>query len=341
MTPINKARWSNPSTLNHENRNNAHNGLDIGALVYKIGCDFHNSRLRKIVATAAGNSELAAKIRRKDWISAPGIFEMISARVADGMGFDALYMTGYGTVASYLGVPDAGLATYTDMVNRVSRICEITNTPLIADGDTGYGGLLNVEHTVRGYERAGAAVIQIEDQEFPKKCGHTPGRRVIPIEDAIAKIRVARDSRESSDFLIMARTDARGLYGIDEALKRGEAFAEAGADIIFIESPESVEEMQKIGDTFGTLPLIANMVEGGSTPVLSADELKEVGYSLAIYPGTGFLAFGAALRSVYGQIKETGSSLNAPVELYDFGEFSRLMGFEDVWNFEKKWAEPV
>lgn len=284
------------------------------------------------------NRELAAKIRRRDWISAPGVFEMISARLADTMGFDALYMTGYGTVASYLGVPDAGLATYTDMVDRVSRICQITKTPLIADGDTGYGGLLNVEHTVRGYQRAGACVIQLEDQEFPKKCGHTPGRRVIPIEDAVAKIKVAAASRDSTDFLIMARTDARGLYGLDEALKRGAAFAEAGADIVFIESPESEDEMRKIGETFAGLPLIANMVEGGSTPVLEKDALRALGYTMAIFPATGFLAAAAAMDAVYGRIQATGSSVGTPVELYDFKAFSRLMGFEQVWEFEKKWA---
>jgi len=284
------------------------------------------------------NAALAAKIRNKEFIAAPGIFEMISARIADSMDFDALYMTGYGTVASYLGVPDAGLATYSDMVNRVDRICEITEKPLIADGDTGYGGLLNVEHTIRGYERAGAAVIQLEDQEFPKKCGHTPGRRVIPIEDAVAKIKVAVDSRDSKDFLILARTDARGGYGLDEALKRGEAFAEAGADIIFIESPQSVEEMERVGQTFKGMPMLANMVEGGLTPILPQAELERIGYSIAIYPATGFLAMGAVLKKVYQQILETGSSIDAPVELEDFQYFSRLMGFQNVWDFEKKWA---
>ncbi len=288
---------------------------------------------------SSANAALAAKIRNREWLSAPGVFEMISARLADMMGFDALYMTGYGTVASYLGVPDAGLATYTDMLDRVTRTCAITSTPLIADGDTGYGGLLNVENTVRGYERAGAAVIQLEDQEFPKKCGHTPGRRVIPIEDAVAKIKVAVASRDSKDFLIMARTDARGLYGLDEALKRGEAFANAGADIIFIESPESEAEMRKVGGTFAGLPLIANMVEGGSTPVLGKDALQSLGYTLAIFPVAGFLAAAAAMRSVYGHVLETGSSVDAPAALYDFKEFSRLMGFEQVWEFEKKWAD--
>src|SRR4051812_47341002 len=154
------------------------------------------------------------------------------------------------------------------MVSRVERICALTTTPLIADGDTGYGGLLNVAHTLRGYESAGAAGIQLEDQEFPKKCGHTPGRRGVPLADMVGKIRVACESRASRDFLIIARTDARTTLGLDEALRRAEAYASAGADILFVESPESVEEMQRIGRSTH-LPLVANMVEGGRTPVLS------------------------------------------------------------------------
>ena len=270
------------------------------------------------------------------FIAAPGVFELISARIADAMGFAALYMTGYGTVASYLGLPDAGLATYTDMVNRVSQIANTTSTPLIADADTGYGGLLNVEHTVRGYECAGAAAIQLEDQVFPKKCGHTPNRKVIPIEDMVSKLKVAVAARDSKDFLIVARTDARTGYGLDEALRRGEAYAEAGADILFIESPESTEEMQQIGQRFD-LPLLANMVDGGSTPVLPATELQALGYQLAIFPATGFLAMGAALRSVYQHIAEQDSSVGLSTPLYNFSEFNTLLGFETVWDFERRW----
>jgi 2,3-dimethylmalate lyase len=282
--------------------------------------------------------DFADRIRRREWTSLPGVFELVSARIADAMDFPGLYMTGYGVVASHLGVPDAGLATYSDMLDRLRAICEIVAKPVIADGDTGYGGLLNLERTVRGYERAGAAGIQLEDQQFPKKCGHTPGRRVIPAEEAAAKIRLAAETRESKDFLIVARTDARGLYGLDEALKRGEAFAKAGADVIFIESPQSVEEMERVGRTFAGLPLLANMVEGGLTPVLPVAELARIGYSLAIYPAAGFLAVGMALKRVYEHILATGSSIGVPVPLYDFKDFSKLMGFEHVWDFEKKWA---
>ena len=171
---------------------------------------------------------LRQEIEKGGFITAPGVFELISALIADRMGFKALYVTGYGTVASALGLPDAGLASYSQMIDRIGRIVEMTKTPIIADADTGYGGLLNVRHTVRGYEKAGVTAIQIEDQEFPKKCGHTPDRRVIPIADMVRKIRVASDSRSSSDFLIVARTDARTGHGLDEAIRRGVAYAEAG-----------------------------------------------------------------------------------------------------------------
>ena len=286
------------------------------------------------VSNASRRSQLAARLRQGDLVVAPGVFEMISAKMADRMGFDALYMTGYGTVASYLGLPDAGLATYTDMVNRVQQFTAITSTPMICDGDTGYGGLLNVMHTVRGYERAGACAIQLEDQEFPKKCGHMLGRRVVPAQQMVEKIRVAVESRTDPDFLIIARTDARTTLGLDEALRRAEMYARAGADLLFVESPESVQEMEIICRHFD-LPLVANMVEGGRTPVLSQTELQQLGYGLVIYPATAFLAAGAAFESVYQGIKSTGSSKNSSVPLHEFGQFSQLMGFDWVQAFDQ------
>ncbi len=274
--------------------------------------------------SAAG--ALRARLAAPGLITAPGVYDMISARIADRMGFPALYMTGFGVVASHLGLPDAGLATYSDMVGRVSQICTVAQTPLIADADTGYGGLLNVAHTVRGYIKAGAAALQIEDQEFPKKCGHTPGRRVVACEEMVKKIRVAVEARGDDDILIIARTDARSAHGLDEALRRADAYAQAGADILFVESPESEQEMEKICARCA-LPLLANMVEGGRTPVLSAQRLEQLGYRIAIFPATGFLAAGAALESVFQTLKRDGSSVNASAPLYNFAEFTKLMGF--------------
>jgi 2-methylisocitrate lyase-like PEP mutase family enzyme len=192
-----------------------------------------------VEAEATLKRSLAKRLKEKRILVAPGVFDMVSLKLADAMGFEALYMTGYGVVASALGLPDAGLATYTEMVARVSAMAATAATPLIADGDTGYGGLLNIRQTVRGYEAAGAAAIQLEDQEFPKKCGHTPGRRVVAIDDMRRRIEVAVEARSNPEFLVIARTDARSALGLDEALRRGEAYVKAGADILFIESPES------------------------------------------------------------------------------------------------------
>lgn len=282
-------------------------------------------------------SLLRQRLAQPGLVVAPGVHDMVSLRLADTFGFDALYMTGFGTVASHLGLPDAGLATYSDMVGRVRAMAGMATRPLIADGDTGYGGLLNMRHTVQGYEQAGAAAIQLEDQEFPKKCGHTPGRRVIPAEDMVRKIRVAVEARQSPDFLIIARTDARTALGLDEALRRAEAYAKAGADILFVESPESEEEMRRIGAAFD-LPLVANMVEKGRTPVLTRAELEAIGYKLAIFPVTAMLASVQAMAAVYGTLREQGSSAGTTTPLYDFGALTQLMGFQDVWDFEKRHA---
>ena len=284
--------------------------------------------------------QLAARLREPAHrlILAPGVHDMVSLRVADAMGFEALYMTGFGSVASLTGLPDAGLASYTEMVGRVQAMAGMAGTPLIADGDTGYGGLLNVRHTVRGYEAAGAQAIQLEDQEFPKKCGHTPGRRVIPAADMVAKIRVAVEARRSRDFLIIARTDARTSRGLSEALDRAQAYAEAGADVLFVESPESLDEMRTITRTLQR-PVLANMVEGGRTPVLSPQQLQDLGYRLAIFPVTALLAGAAAMQASYARLREGRLESVPQPPLMPFADMTRLMGFEDVWEFERRHAQ--
>ncbi len=291
----------------------------------------------------AKRPSLRSVLASGQFVLAPGIFDMITARIADTLGFAALYMTGYGVTAAHLGLPDAGLATYTDMVGRVRAICEGTSTPLIADADTGYGGLVNVRHTVRGYERAGARGIQIEDQEMPKKCGHTPGRRVIAAEEMVLKIRVAIDSRDSDETLIIARTDARTSLGLDEALRRAEAYARAGADVIFVESPESEAEMARIGQAIDK-PLLANMVQFGRTPIVPADRLKAMGFAIAIYPGLALAAVAEAARRTFAHLKDKGSSLGMDVPLYDTKtsgqSLHELFGFPDIWEFEKTWQLP-
>ncbi len=270
----------------------------------------------------------------------PGVFDGISARVAGSVGFDALYMTGYGCVASALGMADAGLATYSEMLDRVRCIAGAVRVPFIADADTGYGGLLNVDRTVRGYAAAGAAGIQLEDQEFPKKCGHTEHRRVIPADDAVAKIRVAAEARPSRDFLIVARTDARYSEGMDEALRRAERFLEAGADILFVESPESLEELRRVAETFRGATLLANMVEGGRTPYLSAGELAQIGFGVAIYPATGFLTAARALQIAYEHLRSAGIGTGSDAPMLPFAEMNALMGFPAVHQFERRHGKP-
>jgi len=272
-------------------------------------------------------------------ITAPGVFDMISAKVADGMGFPALYATGFGMTASHLGIADAGLASFTDMVGRAGRIAAGCRTPVIADADTGFGGLLNVRHTVQAYEAAGIAAIQIEDQESPKKCGHTPGRRVIDAMEMALKVEVAVQARRSDDFLVVARTDARTGLGLDEAIRRGQLYAKAGADIVFVESPESEDEMQRIVDEI-PVPLLVNNVEGGRTPLLPAARLQAMGYRVSIYPATGFLAATAALERVYAELRTQGDSLGtAAADSYGFGRMCELFGFPELWTFEREWAD--
>jgi 2-methylisocitrate lyase-like PEP mutase family enzyme len=281
-------------------------------------------------------TRLKPLISAGEFIIAPGVFEMFSALLADRSGFKALYMTGYGISASHLGMPDAGLVTYTDMVGRARTICEGTTKPLIADADTGFGGLINVRQTVRGYEAAGVQAIQIEDQEMPKKCGHTPNRRVIPMEEMVRKIEVAVAARRYDDTLIIARTDSRTALGLDEAIRRGKAYAKAGADIIFIEAPETEEEFQRIGSEIDAW-LLANMVPSGKSPVVAGETLRRFGFDIVIYPSVGMNAACAALRSAYAYLHDKGSTQDSPVPSISMQEMHELVGFPDVWDFEKKY----
>ena len=267
----------------------------------------------------------------------PGVQDMIAAAMVRKVGFPMVYGTGYWLTASNLGLPDAGIATYTQMVDRMATLVRSSTAAVIADGDTGYGGLLNVHHTVKGYEAAGVTAIQLEDQEFPKKCGHTPYKRCIPTIDMVDKIRVACEARVDPNFLIIARTDARAADGVDAALKRLEAYDEAGADILFFEAPQSEAEMREACAAFEK-PMMANMADGGKTPILPAKALADIGYAFAIYPSMTSLVAAAAMESALRTLKETGVSQSADLPMFDFMEFCSLIGFEDVWAFEKRWA---
>lgn len=282
---------------------------------------------------------LREKLDRGEFILAPGLHDMISAVIANRVGFDVVYASGYWLTASAYGLPDAGIATYTQMVDRVATLARTVDSAVIADADTGYGGLLNVHHTVRGYESAGATGIQIEDQVFPKKCGHTPGRRVVPVAEMVSKIRVACDARQDRiNTLIIARTDARQAEGFDAAVRRGQAYAEAGADVVFVESLESEDEMREACRRIDT-PMMANMADGGATPIRDRGQLIEMGYRLGIFPATTSLAAAAAIEQSLKALKEHGTSTIDGPELFDFNTFCRLIGFEEVWAFERRWAD--
>jgi len=283
------------------------------------------------------NPVLRTKLDSGTFFVVPGIQDMIAAVVANKVGFDLVYGTGYWLTASAHGLPDAGIVTYTEMRERMATLVRTSNAAVIADGDTGYGGLLNVHHTVRGYEAAGVTAIQIEDQEFPKKCGHTPFRRVIPVEEMVEKIKVACAAREDKrNFLVIARTDARQSEGFDGAMRRIEAYARAGADVLFPEALESEEEMARACAAFD-LPMMANMSNGGSSPVPVADVLAQIGYAFAIYPSLTSLAAAAAMEKALVDLKTKGTG--QPDGLFSFSEFCSLIGFEDVWAFERQWGK--
>ncbi|MFN3551930.1 MAG: oxaloacetate decarboxylase [Novosphingobium meiothermophilum] len=282
------------------------------------------------------NPILREKLNAGRFFVVPGIQDMIAAVIANKVGFDIVYGTGYWLTASAWGLPDAGIATYTEMRNRMDTLARTSNAAVIADGDTGYGGLLNVHHTVRGYEASGVTAIQIEDQEFPKKCGHTPFKRLISTEDMVEKIKVAIDARSSEDFVVIARTDARESEGLDGVLRRLEAYSKAGADVLFPEALHSEEEMRKACGVLDK-PCMANMSNHGKTPVPPAEVLAEIGYAYAIYPSLTSLAACAAMERALRDLKDKG--IGQPDGLFDFSEFCSLIGFEDVWAFERKWGK--
>jgi 2-methylisocitrate lyase-like PEP mutase family enzyme len=287
------------------------------------------------------NPIVREKLEKREFFVAPGMEDMQAATIANKVGFDIVYGSGYWLTASCYGLPDAGIATYTQMLDRMATLVKTSNAAVIADADTGYGGLLNVHHTVRGYEEAGVTAIQLEDQEFPKKCGHTPYKRVISLEDMVEKIKVASDAREDKkNTLIVARTDAYQGEGFDKALRRAEAYGKAGADIVFVEALTNEAEMRKACAAIDK-PMLANMADGGKTPIRSAKELEEIGYACAIFPAMTSLAAMAAMEKSLLHLKRTGTSLSPDIPLFDFNEFCGLIGFEEVWAFEKKWGKAL
>jgi 2-methylisocitrate lyase-like PEP mutase family enzyme len=275
-----------------------------------------------------------ALLKTPEILVLPGAFDALSARIAVRSGAKAVYMTGFGVAGASFGVPDIGLVNAEQMIERVRAIAgTIAPVPLIADGDNGHGGPLNVARLVRAYEQSGAQCIQLEDQVSPKRCGHMEGKEVIPRAEAAAKIRAAVEARSSSTFKIMARTDARATHDLDEALRRGEAFLKAGADILFIEAPRSEEELAKAAKTFSGTPLVANLVEDGKTPMVSPQALQQMGYKIALYPISALLAASAALEQVYAKLLGTQAEPRARVT---FSQYNEVVGLPDFLATAKR-----
>ena len=283
------------------------------------------------------NKRLRELLNAKEILVAPGAFDVLTAKIIQATGFQAVYMTGYGTSASLVGQPDVGLLTMTEMVSRARNIAAAVDVPVIADGDTGYGNPLNVMRTVREYEAAGVNGIQLEDQVFPKKCGHMLGRKLIPAEEMVQKIRAAVKARQDENFTIVARTDARTSMGFDEALRRSRMYDEAGADVIFIESPESEEEMQRINEEFDK-PTLANMLEGGRTPIPTVDRLQELGFGITIYCVGPLYAAAKAVRDYMLELKEKGTPVGKIQNMITFEEFNQFIGLDEYRKLEQEFG---
>lgn len=280
---------------------------------------------------------LSELLQRKDPILAPGAYDAMSALLIQQAGFDVVYMTGFGTSASQLGQPDVGLLTMPEMAANAKRIVQAVDVPVIADGDTGYGNPLNVMRTTEEYERAGVSAIQLEDQVAPKKCGHMEGKQVIPAAEMSQKIASAVDSRQSKDFLIIARTDARAIEGIDSAIERVGIYRKAGADILFVEAPQTVEEIEKVGKAFRETPLLFNWLEGGKTPPVSYEFLKENGFKIVAFPLCTIFAASKAIREVLAGIKENGTPEKVMNRFPAFDEFTEIVGLPQIKKLETKY----
>ena len=267
----------------------------------------------------------------------PGVFDALSAKIAEHVGFEAMFQTGYGSSAALLGMPDYGLLNSGETVDNAMRIIRAVRVPVLVDADTGYGNPLNVWRLVRDLESLGAAGIFLEDQVWPKRCGHMVGKDVIAKDEYIPKLKAALEARQSKDFIIVARTDARAPIGLDEAIERGKAYRKAGADVIFIEAPRSVEELKKVANEIDA-PLVANMIEDGVTPNLSASELLKLGYQIAVFPLSAIYSATFAMRQVLTELKNTGATKDARNIMVTFKDFNRFMDLDHFVELEKKYA---
>ena len=269
---------------------------------------------------------------------APGAYDCLTARIIQNEGFQAVYMTGAGTSIAQLGYADLGLASVTEMVANAAAIAGSVDVPVIADADTGYGGVLNVQRTVRQYERAGVAAIHIEDQESPKRCGHLDNKRVIPVGDMVQKIRAAVDARTDDDFVIIVRTDALAVTDWDDTMSRCEAYIKAGADVLFVEALRTSEEAERVAQTFD-IPLLYNFVESGKSPLLSVSELESMGYKLVIFPGSAFMMVSKVVSNLMRELKQKGTTAHMMDSMDSLEDCFNIVGLDDLLAQDARYAD--
>ena len=274
--------------------------------------------------------------QRNEIIVLPGVFDALSAKIAENAGFEAMFQTGYGSAASLLGMPDFGFLNAGENIENARRIIRSVSLPVIIDVDTGYGNPLTVWKIVNDLVAYGAAGIFLEDQIWPKRCGHMAGKDVIGVDEYIQKLRAAVTASENKNFVIVARTDARAPLGFDEAIERGRLYRKEGADVVFVEAPQSEDELREIPKKIDA-PLLANMIENGVTPAFSADELKRMGYSMVVFPLSGLYGAAYAMKKIFSQLKRTGSTKDSKHMMLDFNEFNDLVELPRFLQMEKKY----
>lgn len=282
-------------------------------------------------------AEFRESVESDGILVAPGAYDAASATLVEQAGAAVVYMSGSSVSTSVHGYPDVGLTTLTEMTDRARQMANAVDVPVFADADTGYGNPINARRTVEEFEAAGVAGIHLEDQVFPKRCGHFEGKDVVPTDEMVAKLRAAADAREDDDFVLIGRTDARAVEGFDAAVDRSRAYLEAGADVIFFEAPESVDELEEAVERIDA-PLLANMTEGGKTPMLSADELDDLGYDVALFPATGFKAVLKALQDLYAEIVETGTQQHVMDRLVTWEGRNEITGLDEIEAREERYA---
>ena len=289
------------------------------------------TRLRELLATA---------VAQRRPLVLPGCYDALGARLIEQTGFDAVYMTGFGTAASLLGRPDVGLLGLAEMVDNARRIADAVDVPVLADADTGYGNRINVIRTVQQYEQAGVAGIHIEDQVQPKKCGHMENKQVIDAEEMFAKVRAAAAARRDDDFVLIARTDARGPHGLDDTLRRAAGCLDAGADVLFVEALQDEVEIERVATEFAGVPLLFNWAEGGKTPPLSYDRIAELGFAMIITPIGALLSATRAIQEYLAKLKTDGSPAAFADDLMPFAEFTDMIGLGEILTLEDRFATP-